>query len=478
MNPDLLLSIVTAFAGFVLKTTFAFGLCLVFSWLVDSPNRRFMIWLGFLYGAGAYWLWLASAILAGGQISALAPHASVQPVTSAVDAWQIPGSWAFPLGVALRVIGILYLLVLSYILFTHVKKRRHLKWVLRFTSKPPVEIAEAFQSLAESVHVGRSRLLVLSGVTSPATFGWIRPTILLPDVCLEQDRSELEDVLRHELHHVRRWDFVWNGFALVCRALLFFHPAAWYAVRKMQFDRELACDLAVVSHSPGRRAEYAECLVRFARLNLLQDPKTWGIDFAASAEDLKARVHSILAGSRRPSRWLICLRTVCGLSLLAGFLGIVPFLAVLLSYAHQQIPKPLTSEIPASHSGTGTEARANRKVRLLAPPAQRSTAATVASVSQSEASQFTQPTPDATSRKVEGTSPTSSGPGPRLLRRPLPSATPGNNGAKQQTVALIDPSASGQVSKPGDQNGKQALQQSATAAVGIYKRLSSVVDRH
>ncbi len=172
------------------------------------------------------------------------------------------------------------------------------------------------------------------------------------------------------------------------------------------------------------------------------------------------------------------MRTVCGLSLLAGFLGIVPSLAVLLSYAHQQIPQPLTSEIPASHSGRGTEARANRKVRLLAPPAQRSMAATVASVSQSEASQFTQPTPDATSRKVEGTSPPSSGPGPRLFRRALPSATPGNNGAKQQTVTLIDPGASGQVSKPGDQNRKQALQQSATAAVGIYKRLSSVVDRH
>jgi beta-lactamase regulating signal transducer with metallopeptidase domain len=436
-----------------------------------------MIWLGFLYGAAAYWLWLANGVLAGGQLSASAPHASVQPVASTVDAWQIPGSWAFPLGVAFRVIGILYLVVLSYILFTHVKKQRHLRWILRFTSKPPVEIAEAFQPLAESLHVGRSRLLVLPGVTSPATFGWIRPTILLPDVCLEQDRSELEDILRHELHHVRRWDFVWNGFALVCRALLFFHPAAWYAVRKMQFDRELACDLAVVSHSPGRRAEYAECLVRVARLNLLHDPKTWGIDFAASSEHLKARVHSILAGSRKPSAWLISLRAACGLTLLAGFFSIVPSLAVLLSYTHQQILQPLTSEIPASRSGVGTEVGATRKVRLLALPSPGSTDATVASVSQPEASQFSQPTPDSTSREVQGTSPTSSGPGPQLLHRPLSSTMLGNTGAKQQTVALIDPDASGQVSKTGDRDGKQTLQQSATAAASIFKRLSAV-DRH
>jgi beta-lactamase regulating signal transducer with metallopeptidase domain len=477
MNPAFLLSVVAALAGFVLKTTVAFGLCLVFSWLVGSPNRRFMIWLGFLYGAAAYWLWLANGVLAGGHLHARIANASAQPVTSAVGVWLIPGAWAFPLGFALRVIGVLYLLVLGYILFTHVKKQRYLKWVLRFTSEPPIEVAETFQPLAESLHVGRSRLLVLSGVTSPATFGWIRPTILLPDVCLEQDRSELEDILRHELHHVRRWDFVWNGFALVCRALLFFHPAAWYAVRKMQFDRELACDLAVVSHSPGRRAEYAECLVRVARLNLLQDAKTWGIDFVASSEHLKARVHSILAGSRKPSRWLICLRAACGLTLLAGFLGIVPSLGVLLSYTHQQILQPLASEIPASRSGMGTEARATRKVRLLTLPSPRSTDAPVASVSQPEAGQFSQPTPDSTSPKVEGTSLASSGPGPRLLLRPLSFTTPGNSGAKQQTVALIDPDASGQISKTGDRNAKQTLLQSATGAAGIYKRLAAV-DRH
>src|SRR5271170_6577420 len=128
MNPDLLLTTVTALAGFALKTTFAFGLCLVFSRLVDSPSRRFMIWSGFLYGAAAYWLWLAKCVLGGGQLSTSAPRASVQQVTPTIGTWQIPGSWAFPLGVAFRVIGIVYLLVLSYILFTHIKKQRQLKW--------------------------------------------------------------------------------------------------------------------------------------------------------------------------------------------------------------------------------------------------------------------------------------------------------------------------------------------------------------
>jgi beta-lactamase regulating signal transducer with metallopeptidase domain len=473
MNPDLLLGIVAALAGFVLKTALAFGVCLAISWLAGSPNRRFMVWLGFLSGTAAYWLWMAHGFLADGHLEASAPHASVRPVTSTIGALQIPGSWAFPLGLALRVIGIAYLLLLTYILFTHIKKQRQLRWVLRFTTKPPAEVAAVFQSLAKSLHVGRSRLLVLSGVASPATFGWIRPTILLPDVCLQQDRSELEDILRHELHHVRRLDFVWNGFAVVGRALLFFHPAAWYAVRRMQFDRELACDLAVVSDSPGRRAKYAECLVHFARLNSSQDPRAWGIDFAASSKHLKARVQSILAGSKTSSPWFLGVRIACALICLVGFLDVAPSLAVLLSYTHLQTSQALASIVAPSRSEVEPETRATRRGRLSRPPVPRSRDSVVASVSQSDVPQpVVIPSED---RESAGPSSAQNGSGLQLLRRS--SSASGSKSSKQQSVALVDTDASGQIGKTGNHNRKQALQQSVTAAAGIYKRLGAV-DRH
>jgi beta-lactamase regulating signal transducer with metallopeptidase domain len=478
MNPDLLLGIVAALAGFVLKTALAFGVGLAISWLAGSPNRRFAVWLGFLSGAAAYWVWMAYGFLAGGRLAgghpnAGAPHASVQPPTPTIGILQIPGSWAFPLGLALRVIGVAYLLVLTCILFTHIKKQRQLRWVLRFTTKPPAEVAAVFQSLAKSLHVGRSRLLVLSGVASPATFGWIRPTILLPDVCLRQDRSELEDILRHELHHVRRLDFVWNGFAVVARALLFFHPAAWYAVRRMQFDRELACDLAVVSDSPGRRAKYAECLVHFARLNSSQDPRAWGIDFAASSEHLKARVQSILAGSKTSSPWFLGVRIACGLISLIGFVGVAPSLAVLLSYTHLQTSQPLASISAASRSEVKPETRPTRRGRLSSSPVPISRDSVIASVSQTDARQpVVIPSAD---RESAGPSSTQNGSGPQLLRRS--SSPSGSQSSKQQSVALVDTDASGQIGKTGDHDTKQALQQSVTAAAGIYKRLGAV-DRH
>jgi beta-lactamase regulating signal transducer with metallopeptidase domain len=465
MNPDLLLGVVTAITGFVLKMTLAFGLCLVLSWLADSPSRRFLVWLSFLYGSAAYWLFLAKGVFAGGPATAASSSIPIKAAGESVRVWQIPGSWAFPLGLALRVVGFAYLLVLIYMLAAHIKRHIQLKWVLGFTSQPPDEVAAAFQPIAQSLGVGRSRLLVLSGVTSPATFGWIRPTILLPDTCLEQDRSDLEDILRHELHHVRRLDFFWNGVAIACRALLFFHPGAWYAVHRMQFDRELACDLAAVSDSPKRRAKYAECLIHFARLSSSQNSTNWGIDFAASSEHLKARVHSILAETKKSSAWLACSRIACGLALFAGFVGIEPSLGVLLTYAQRQMVQPFAAEIRTTPAKADIR-KATRKGRVL-----RGANAASAGLSQSNVSETPESPDSSAAQNNDVLASTQGDGGPQLVRR---GSTPGK-ASKQQIVIPID-DVSGQAGKSGDHDHQQALQQTATAAA-VLKRLSTF-DHH
>jgi beta-lactamase regulating signal transducer with metallopeptidase domain len=461
MNPDLLLGVVTAVVGFVLKTTLAFGVALVLSWLVDSPSRRFLVWLTFLYGSAAYWLFLAKEIFVGNRVIATSSAVPVRAVSERVGAWQIPGSWAFPLGAALRVVGIAYLLVLTYMLGAHIKKHIRLRWVLGFTSQPPDEVAAAFQPMARNLGVSRSRLLVLAGVTSPATFGWIKPTILLPDTCLEQDRSDLEDILRHELHHVRRLDFFWNGVAIACRALLFFHPGAWYAVRRMQFDRELACDLAAVSDSPKRRAKYAECLIRFARLSSSQNSTNWGIDFAASSEHLKARVHSILAETRKSSAWLAFGRIACGLAMLAAFVGIEPSLGVFLTYAQRQMAQPSAAEIRTTPVRADLS-KSTRKSRLV----KRANAAS-GDLPSSHVSETPESPESSAMQNNDGLAAIQGGGGPQLVRR---GSVPGK-ASQQQTVIPID-DAGGQAGKSGDHDHQQALQQTATAAA-VLKRLST-----
>jgi hypothetical protein len=300
--------------------------------------------------------------------------------------------------------------------------------------------------------------LVLAGVTSPATFGWIRPTILLPDTCLEQDRSDLEDILRHELHHVRRLDFVWNGVAIACRSLLFFHPAAWYAVTRMQFDRELACDLAAVSDSPARRARYAESLIHFARLNSSPSSTNWGIDFAASSQHLKARVHSILAETRKSPAWLVWSRVACGLALLAAFVGIEPSLAVLFTYAQRQIIQPIAAEMRTAPGKRESRTKTTRKAKLL-----RGSSLPAADMSETPES-----ADSSTPSNTVAPSPTLGDGGPQLLHR---GSTGSTKVASRQTVIPID-DPSGQAAKAGDHDPQQALQQTATAAA-ILKRLST-----
>jgi len=177
MDPDLLLRIAAAFAGFVLKTTLAFGVCLIVSRLADSPARRFTVWSGFLYGATAYWLCVAGSFLHTGPAAAGA-SGSIPAAALTSGAMQVPMSWALPMGVVIRMLGLIYLLGLGSILFSHWKKQRQLKWVLRFATQPPDDTAAIFQSLAKNLSVGRSQLLILSGAASPATFGWIRLILL------------------------------------------------------------------------------------------------------------------------------------------------------------------------------------------------------------------------------------------------------------------------------------------------------------
>ena len=347
MHPETLSAITVAFAGFLLKTSLAFALCWALSRIVVSPAGRFLVWFSFLIGAACYWLWLCASFVP--HKVAVAPLALATIPQTALGKWQIASSWVSPLSYLLFWAGVLYLAALVISLFAFIKKQMHLRWVLRFAYKVSDEIEEVFRAIADSLHLGNVRLRELSGIRSPGTFGWIRPVILLPQLSVQQNRDELEIVFRHELQHVRRRDFVFISLASLSRSLLFFHPLMWYAMRRLRLESELACDLAVVGDSPERRATYAECLVRFARLDVAGEPQPWNLDFAgSSSSQLKMRIQSMLTETKRSPGWLMGLRASLGLLLIAGFLVVAPSLFIVLSCEQPRIVQPsnLTSLAP------------------------------------------------------------------------------------------------------------------------------------
>jgi beta-lactamase regulating signal transducer with metallopeptidase domain len=395
MHPETQLAVVATFAGFLLKTFLGFCICWAISKVVVSPRRKFLVWFAFLFMAGGYWLALILSFI---------PHRSPElsiPIhalasSAPVAAWQMQPSWAYPLLVVERALGALYLIALGNFLVVRVKKQLRLRWVLRFAYKAPHRIENMFRSTAIDTGAERVQLLVLSGIYSPATFGWIHPVVLLPPLCLEQDESELTDIFRHELQHVVRHDFLFNNLAGICRALLFFHPALWYAMRRLELESELACDLAVIRNSPERRATYAECLVRFARLHAAQQPTPWSLDFAGSPIQLKVRVRSVLTETAKLPAWILGLRTSMGMLLFTGFLCMAPSFYIVLSYAHRVVPPmapPLINSQPTIRSRKRSLIRVPERENLTRSSVTPATTPTTvdASAHQSEAS--LEPTP-------------------------------------------------------------------------------------
>jgi TonB family protein len=97
----------------------------------------------------------------------------------------------------------------------------------------------------------------------PLTFGVRKPVVLLPEVLRQLPIGIQRAVLAHELWHVRRYDWSWVLFEEIVRAAMWFQPAVWVLVSRIQSAREETVDeLAILA--TGSRRSYLDALVTFA----------------------------------------------------------------------------------------------------------------------------------------------------------------------------------------------------------------------
>lgn len=107
-------------------------------------------------------------------------------------------------------------------------------------------------------------------VQVPTAIGLVRPAVVIPRwVMQELSPDEVNQILLHELAHLRRFDDWTNLAQKLVTALFFFHPAVWWIERKVSLEREMACDDAVLAETASPRA-YAECLAHLAERTLIQ----------------------------------------------------------------------------------------------------------------------------------------------------------------------------------------------------------------
>ncbi|MBA2303227.1 MAG: M56 family metallopeptidase [Acidobacteria bacterium] len=103
----------------------------------------------------------------------------------------------------------------------------------------------------------------MPSLCQPVTFGVARPVVLLPETLRMKSLGVRRAVLAHELWHVRRRDWLWSLSEEILRAMLWFHPAIWYLVSRVQSSREEVVDELAILSTNARRS-YLEALLAFA----------------------------------------------------------------------------------------------------------------------------------------------------------------------------------------------------------------------
>jgi len=139
-------------------------------------------------------------------------------------------------------------------------------------------------------------LLQNGKLSSPVSWGFLRPTIMVNPTILEC-AEKAEAVLAHELAHVVRMDWLNLLIARLATAVLWFNPLIWLLAWQAHELREEAAD-DVVLRGDVRRADYAALLVDFARRESAS-PLAAAHGVSPSKDALKRRLTRVLDPNAR-----------------------------------------------------------------------------------------------------------------------------------------------------------------------------------
>lgn len=110
-------------------------------------------------------------------------------------------------------------------------------------------------------------------VSSPLTYGIIRPVILLPKNTDFSDRKHLSYILEHEYAHIRHFDALKKLIAAALLCVHWFNPLVWVMYLLYNRDMELWCDECVVREFGAEsRSAYARTLITMEELKCGSTP--------------------------------------------------------------------------------------------------------------------------------------------------------------------------------------------------------------
>lgn len=163
----------------------------------------------------------------------------------------------------------------------------------------PVEYRERLQRWASADKGEREvRLCTCESIEVPVAVGLFDSMILIPKHLLDSlSQSEIDQIILHELAHLRRADDWTNGVQRLIQALFFFNPAVLYIAQQLDLEREVACDDWVVDQTKEVRP-YATCLTKMAEATAWPHRPLAAPGVFVTRRGLSVRVERLLRAGR------------------------------------------------------------------------------------------------------------------------------------------------------------------------------------
>jgi uncharacterized protein YjbI with pentapeptide repeats/beta-lactamase regulating signal transducer with metallopeptidase domain len=142
------------------------------------------------------------------------------------------------------------------------------------------------------------RLCTCDGIDVPVAVGLFDSMILIPQHLLDTlSPDEIDQIMLHELGHLRRADDWTNGLQRIVQALFFFNPAILYIAQQLDLEREVACDDWVL-HQTNSVRPYATCLTKMAEVTAWPHRALAAPGVFVTRRGLSVRIERLLRAGR------------------------------------------------------------------------------------------------------------------------------------------------------------------------------------
>ena len=285
----------------------------------------------------------------------------IAPALASSPAWhpiQLPGRPVLPAVLIAWIVASAVLLVRVAIGCGSLRR-------LKRNARPaPDMFAVRAASLAAQAGVSRRASLLISDETAaPMTLGLLHPVILLPASLPGRiGYREFDHLILHELAHVRRYDDWLRLGQKLLEAILPIQPAVFWIGRRIDLERETACDDWAVAQA-GTPKAYAQSLTRIAELTHWACSQLLASGTVGKPSQLYQRVQRLLDNGRNRMPQIGAAPLAVAASLIAILSWTSLYAPQVVALAEQTPPAaapadskpPADSDPPAAAADPGTQ---------------------------------------------------------------------------------------------------------------------------